>query len=59
MKIDEQSRGNAEPYARQEMKGTYRGGGIGTTPVSTACPQKKTAEGRNFLRVNLESESDD
>ena len=48
------SSGNAELYARQKLK-ALTGGGEGTTPLTTACPEGRW--GWNLLRVELENKS--
>ena len=51
MLLKSTSSGNAEPYARQKMKAST-GGGEGTTPVTTACPEDRSYE----LGCNLQSD---
>ena len=61
--LDENRRavGTLNPMRDKKNEGPYQGGGgKGTTPVTTACPEEKTAEGKtSYELVWLESKSDD
>ena len=58
MKIDEQC-GNAEPCMRDKKRRHVPAGGEGDDTCGHGFVQKKTADGKNLLRVKLESESND